>query len=66
MGGRDHAELHHIHGCAQATATSQRSAASDFAGVGHRVCEVQREQGVGREEQDGWVVRAEASQILSQ
>ena len=60
IGGRDHAKLHHIHGCAQVTATNQKSTAFDFAGAGHRVCEVRGKQGVEGKEQDSWAVSVEA------
>ena len=61
MGRRDHTKLYHLHGRAQVTITSQRPIASDPTRVGHGVCEVQGEQGLGREEQDGWLVRSETS-----
>ena len=48
MGRRDHAELHHIHGCAQVAVTGERPTPSDLAGAGYGVCEVQGKQRLGK------------------
>ena len=47
MGRRDDSKFHHVRGCARITATSQRSTASDFAGIGHGARDF---QGIGRGE----------------
>ena len=57
MGRGDHTKFHHIHGCAQITVTSEGPTASDLAGAGHGLCEVQGEWRVRGEERDGRYAR---------
>jgi hypothetical protein len=56
MGRGNHSRLHYVHGCAQAAFASEGSVAPYLAGAGYGLCEVQGEQGLGGEEQDGWLV----------
>jgi len=57
MGRRDYVKLYYVH--SQTAVTSQSSIVPGFAGAGDGVREAQRKQGLGRQEQDGWLVCAE-------
>lgn len=47
-----HTELHHVHGCAEIAHARQGPATSDLTGACHGLCPFQREQGLGRPEQN--------------
>lgn len=50
------AELHHLHGCAQVAHACEGPAAPNPAGARDRLRTFQRQQGLGRQEQDGQLV----------